>query len=88
MNHSTISSRLHAYPLIAASVAIFFYLAAATIIVLFGWNSFAVPVLELDRIGFREALGLTLLLAVAGRLISPRLGARHQPHYRNSERTV
>lgn len=43
--------------------------AALTVVVLFAWNSFAVTVLGLAALDFREALGLSLLLAAAGRLV-------------------
>ena len=45
-------------------------LAAVAIIVLFAWNSFAVPVLDAEMLRFKEALGLTLLVAIAGRLFA------------------
>jgi len=47
-------------------------LAAVAVIVLFAWNSFAVPVLDAETLRFREALGLTLLVAIAGRLFASR----------------
>ncbi len=59
--------------ILAASAA----LALASVIVLFGWNSFATTVLEMEAIRFKEALGLTLLLGVTGRLLSP---ARRRAH--------
>ncbi len=47
-------------------------LLAAAIVVLFAWNSFAVTVLGAEALQFKEALGLTLLVAIAGRLFAPR----------------
>jgi len=47
-------------------------LALAATLVLFAWNSFAVPVLDAEVLRFKEAIGLTLLVAIAGRLFSPR----------------
>ncbi len=47
-------------------------LAAVAIVVLFAWNSFAVPVLDAEMLRFKEALGLTLLVAITGRLFAPR----------------
>jgi len=45
---------------------------AAAVVVLFAWNSFAVTVLDAEALRFKEALGLTLLVAIAGRLFAPR----------------
>ena len=45
-------------------------LAGLALVVLFAWNSFAVPVLDADSLRFKEALGLTLLTAIAGRLLT------------------
>ena len=47
-------------------------LAAVAIVVLFAWNSFAVPVLDAEMLRFKEALGRTLLVAIAGRLFASR----------------
>lgn len=47
-------------------------LTATAILVLFAWNSFAVTVLDAEALRFKEALGLTLLVAIAGRLFIPR----------------
>ena len=47
-------------------------LAAVAVVVLFAWNSFAVPVLDAEMLRFKEALGLTLLVAIAGRLFASR----------------
>lgn len=62
----------HSYPRSAGIVIASGTLALVAIIVLFAWNSFAVPVLEMDTLRFKEALGLTLLVAIAGRLFAPR----------------
>lgn len=61
----------HSYPRSAGFIAVAGALTLATVIVLFAWNSFAVPVLEADTLRFKEALGLTLLISVAGRLLAP-----------------
>ena len=70
--------RLH--PRTAGTVAASAALAFAAVIVLFAWNSFAVPVLEADTLRFKEALGLTLLLSVTGRLIAPARRREHRLH--------
>lgn len=67
------------HPWAAGILAASATLALASAIVLFAWNSFAVPVLEMDAIRFKEALGLTLLLGVAGRLLSPSKRHAHRP---------
>lgn len=63
------------HPRLAAALTSAAALLLVAVIVLFAWNSFAMPVLDLARIQFKEALGLTLLLAVVGRLLVP--GRRH-----------
>ena len=73
----------HSYPRSAGIVVASGALALTAVIVLFAWNSFAVPVLEMGTLRFREALGLTLLVAIAGRLLAP---ARHHGHRRDRTR--
>ncbi len=63
------------HPRLAAVLTFVALLSLLAVVVLFAWNSFAVPVLELSRLQFKEAVGLTLLLAVAGRLLAP--GRQH-----------
>jgi len=60
-------------------------LAVAAVVVLFAWNSFAVPVLDMDALRFKEALGLTLLIGVTGRLLSP-ASHRDSRHRRTESR--
>ncbi len=69
----------HAHPRFAGVIAAVGTLALAAVIVLFAWNSFAVPVFEVDALRYKEALGLTLLISVAGHLLRPRhrYGSRH-----------
>ena len=69
-DHSTRSSNWRAAVrhVTAALVA----LSAAAILVLFAWNSFAVTVLGAATLRFKEALGLTLLAALAARLVTRR----------------
>lgn len=79
MTHNHLNPFVQRYPRTAATIATVGSLALAAVIVLFAWNSFAVPVLELAKLQFREALGLTLLLVIAGRLLVP--GRRRgRPH--------
>lgn len=68
------------YPRTTATIAIAGLLALAAVIVVFAWNSFAVPVFELAELQFREALGLTLLLAITAKLLAPgrRRGRGHR----------
>jgi len=69
-NHSNTSSSWHsAMRHVATALG---GVAAAAIVVLFAWNSFAVTVLDAAALRFKEALGLTLLVAIAGRLFAPR----------------
>lgn len=70
------------HPRIAAVATALALLLLASVSVLFGWNSFAVPVLDLGRLQLREALGLTLLLTVCGRLLAPRHTRRDNPERR------
>ena len=68
------------HPRLTALLTLVASLALVAVIVLFAWNSFAVPVLDLTRLQFKEALGLTLLLAVSGRLLSPGRPHAHRDH--------
>lgn len=60
---------LETHPVIAKVLATFALVAAAATLVLWSWNSFAPDVLGLDAIRFKQALGLTLLSLVVGRLM-------------------
>jgi hypothetical protein len=70
----------HSYPRSAGFIAASGALALAAVIVLFAWNSFAVSVLEVDALRFKEALGLTLLVGVTGRLLAPTRRHDHRHH--------
>jgi hypothetical protein len=70
MNHSIGRPRFDRHPRLGAALSIAAGFAALTVVVLFAWNSFAATVLGLTELDFRQALGLTLLLAAAGRLLS------------------
>lgn len=71
----------HSHPWFASVIAVIGTLALAAVVVLFAWNSFAVPVFDLDALRYKEALGLTLLVSVLGHLLRP----RHRRRYRQSE---
>jgi hypothetical protein len=75
MNHSIGRPRFDQHPRLRAAFSVAAGFAALTVIVLFAWNSFVATVLGLTELDFRQALGLTLLLAAAGRLLSG--GRRH-----------
>lgn len=75
----------NSYPRSAGFVAVTGALTTATVIVLFAWNSFAVPVLDADTLRFKEALGLTLLAVVAGRLLAPARRRKHRQHWTENQ---
>ena len=78
MTHRALHRYARNHPAVFSSLWLAASLALAAIVILFSWNSFATAVLDLGPLQFREALGLTLLLAVAGRLLSGR--TRHAAH--------
>jgi len=58
------------HPVIVKVLTAFALIAAAATLVLWSWNSFAPDILGLDVIRFKQALGLTLLSLVVGRLVA------------------
>ena len=61
---------LETHPVILKVLTTFALIAVPATLVLWSWNSFAPDVLGLDAIGFKQALGLTLLSLVVGRLVA------------------
>lgn len=63
-------------PIMSRILAAIGTLVVSASIVLFAWNSFVTEVFALEPLGFKEALGLTLLAVLAGRALSS-----HRGHY-------
>ena len=61
---------LETHPVIVKALTGSALIMAAATVMLWSWNSFAPDVLGFDAIHFKQALGLTLLSLVVGRLVA------------------